>query len=873
MMIRNLLLIFVLFINVRVFSQVTRFVGPESVGSGDGMTAANAADFLNTNFWTDIQLLLQTQPVTVKFIAGIYSRAYTEKRLYLNQKGHAKNQLVLEGDLNNTIFTAPTGYQESAIMIWIYNSRNIIIKNFSFTGNGKVNYVLRMTSGQGGVTKDILVENCHWYDMKGVEYGATGVGQPTTSYVTYKNCSFKRIGSGSGAHMIYNAYGSHHISIIDSHFEDCTGDYVRFRDNLDYGTVSGSTFIRTSGYSNRPFISVPLFNDIDPGDEVFATNYSFTNNVFTNATEAIKFYSSGYDPIGRNHLLTASEGGILSGGTAQQKKNLLLNNFNINTDLIRLDDNTFNIITREVTMESVTNYGSQSRGWTGAVDISELFTNTANLLPWEENYYNLRAGVWNNESRTLYYNLGAGTGGEDKIFTGIQPVKVGGSSISTESIPGFLPYIPETDGGGFARVAYPSSNAAFTLQDMSSDESTLKISSSGSGYPAKFSLYNILKTSPVSSLFFTISFKDSTYTQVLWTCSMGNHTGIDNLFSDGSFLSASSATSNPEVFNAFRWRIARTNPNVIDFQYRNKTLESENASYTTVNIPYFYRGGEFAIEVYANNDEDPKSYTRGGIIYEIPSRAYHIWSNGERILKEIDNYAFPANQLAVGLPINSFMIHGTNSSSTPNPDVIVGDNSAELTIGKIRMDFASIVTLPVTLTSFDVKQQQGNVLLNWATNSEVDNAYFEILRSTDGKGFSEIGNVKGTGNSRSVNSYTFTDKYPLEGLNYYRLRQVDYDGVGKYSEVKTVNIGFIESETLKVLIPANIKEIHFSYTSQDTGESVLQVLDVQGRKYTEEKIQLKKGENYFFIESSLPSGVYIALLRLKDQAIIAKFIK
>src|SRR5690606_22608464 len=197
----------------------------------------------------------------------------------------------------------------------------------------------------------------------------------------------------------------------------------------------GSMFVRNSGFVDYPFIAMPLFNDIDPGDEIFATNYSFTNNTFTNAAIAIQFYSSGFDLIGRNHLLTTQEGAIITGGTNQQKKDLLLDNFKINTNLVRINNNIYNSISRKVVIKSVTAYGSVSKGWTGDADISNLFNNSSDLLPWEEDYYNLQAGTWNNERRTFSYDLGAGTGNAGKILTGTPPMTAGGSSVSTESTP------------------------------------------------------------------------------------------------------------------------------------------------------------------------------------------------------------------------------------------------------------------------------------------------------------------------------------------------------------------------------------------------------------------------------------------------------
>ena len=59
--------------------------------------------------------------------------------------------------------------------------------------------------------------------------------------------------------MAYNAYDPKHIRFVDCHFEDCAGDYVRFRDGTDFGVVVGCTFKSTGNYRNvnMPFISKP----------------------------------------------------------------------------------------------------------------------------------------------------------------------------------------------------------------------------------------------------------------------------------------------------------------------------------------------------------------------------------------------------------------------------------------------------------------------------------------------------------------------------------------------------------------------------------------------------------------------------------------
>src|SRR5690606_22901708 len=122
----------------------------------------------------------------------------------------------------------------------------------------------------------------------------------------------------------------------------------------DYGVVRGSTFVRNQGSVGRVFISMPLFNSRPPvGDEYFSTNYSFTNNTFTNNSStntdnAITFYHSGFSPLEWNYLLTPDEGKILQTGSVVAKKKLLLDNFGIDADKVRINGNTYSsrIITK-----------------------------------------------------------------------------------------------------------------------------------------------------------------------------------------------------------------------------------------------------------------------------------------------------------------------------------------------------------------------------------------------------------------------------------------------------------------------------------------------------------------------------------------------
>lgn len=92
----------------------------------------------------------------------------------------------------------------------------------------------------------------------------------------------------------------------------------------------------------------------------------------------------------------------------------------------------------------------------------------------------------------------------------------------------------------------------------------------------------------------------------------------------------------------------------------------------------------------------------------------------------------------------------------------------------------NIVPLPVELIDFKGECNTSDVVLEWTTASEHNNAYFEVERSSDGINFESISQVEGIGNSQSLNTYRTADLYPLEGFAYYRLKQVDLNGEFKY---------------------------------------------------------------------------------------------
>ena len=97
------------------------------------------------------------------------------------------------------------------------------------------------------------------------------------------------------------------------------------------------------------------------------------------------------------------------------------------------------------------------------------------------------------------------------------------------------------------------------------------------------------------------------------------------------------------------------------------------------------------------------------------------------------------------------------------------------------------VALDVSLASFTAHLNKENkVDLNWTTVSEENNDYFIVQHSIDGRTFSDLGKVEGNGTTSEVNQYSLVDPNPQKGVNYYRLKQVDFDASVTYSEIRQV---------------------------------------------------------------------------------------
>ncbi|MCG8327060.1 MAG: hypothetical protein MI974_05210 [Chitinophagales bacterium] len=228
--------------------------------------------------------------------------------------------------------------------------------------------------------------------------------------------------------------------------------------------------------------------------------------------------------------------------------------------------------------------------------------------------------------------------------------------------------------------------------------------------------------------------------------------------------------------------------------------------------------------IYLNGMIDNEDDGLGAIWFPIADLRYFggvvLWNELSGEVIEFISYrigAFPAYEgIADDMTSNPIPYPYNETLSTPTnlsiqrtgvglcPGDLVWQGPILASRGNINDGQESI--LPITLNYFVGDLKGESVLLNWQTATEINNDYMVVEHSMDARHFEEIGRVYGKGNSEEAVDYHLWHDYPQEGTNYYRLRQVDFDGTYAYHGLVAVEYqrGQVELEAYPTVTQGNV---------------------------------------------------------------------
>ena len=181
-------------------------------------------------------------------------------------------------------------------------------------------------------------------------------------------------------------------------------------------------------------------------------------------------------------------------------------------------------------------------------------------------------------------------------------------------------------------------------------------------------------------------------------------------------------------------------------------------------------------------------------------------------------------------------------------------------------------TLPVTLTTFAANAAPNRaVRLEWVTDNEWTNSFFEVQHSLDGRTFAAVGRVQGHGNTQQASTYSYVDAAPdAAATHYYRLRQVDLDGTSTFSPVRAVNLA-PGSSALQLTVAPNPTtsdnlRIQVQYAGSAPTTAVLAAKGPLGQTLFSQTVMLQPGDNTLTPSAALAPGVY--WLSVKGDAVL-----
>ncbi|MBK9486069.1 MAG: T9SS type A sorting domain-containing protein [Chitinophagaceae bacterium] len=184
-------------------------------------------------------------------------------------------------------------------------------------------------------------------------------------------------------------------------------------------------------------------------------------------------------------------------------------------------------------------------------------------------------------------------------------------------------------------------------------------------------------------------------------------------------------------------------------------------------------------------------------------------------------------------------------------------------------------TLPVKLISFSGRLNGNKVDLNWVTANELNTKNFEVERGTDGRNFTKIATVTAKGNSSTAISYDQVDPLPMKGINYYRLKIIDFDGQFEYSQVVIIRIEDGIQLVTKVAPNPFTGKVDVYLTLTHNTMVDFRFLDINGRLVFNKSVKGLKGFNWFTMNDldKLPSAPYMLQIKTDDATIVEKLIK
>lgn len=211
-------------------------------------------------------------------------------------------------------------------------------------------------------------------------------------------------------------------------------------------------------------------------------------------------------------------------------------------------------------------------------------------------------------------------------------------------------------------------------------------------------------------------------------------------------------------------------------------------------------------------------------------------------------------------------LHSNSNDGTLTNFTLSGSTSNWVASGAgVSGNCSNVVCSALPVELMDFKGALGNDRINliWKTASELNNSGFEIQKSKNGRDWQIIDFVEGQGTTTEFNEYQYEDLNPFSGINYYRLKQIDFDGAFEFSKVIAVEYDNSERSINVFPNPSN-GLINLQIDNPSSQRMKIKISDNLGRKIWES--ELVEGESNWRKEIEIiGNGIYFVTAQIGNE--------
>jgi len=398
----------------------------------------------------------------------------------------------------------------------------------------------------------------------------------------------------------------------------------------------------------------------------------------------------------------------------------------------------------------------------------------------------------------------------------------------------------------------------------------------------------------------------------------GGYVMLDDLDNNGAFtksINASSQTNHLQSGQAFFVETASNGTAGISFPEPCKSDGNNNSMFRPVSDPAAMQSLRIVLQL---NQNDGSTIMADGVLFEAADglgksvnsndalkfgnihetmslvrngialaaeRSEPLTENDTLFLKlqriTQRNYAFEIEPAAINDPgLTAWLEDSYLQTSVPldlyNKSVnefSVDGNTASSAANRFRIVFKRASVLPVTILSVNAVIQNKEVAVSWMVANEINIRNYEVERAADGVNFSAIGGQAAAGAGAAQYQYNLTDKQPLPGYNYYRIKYTDENGSIHYSIVVKVNNNSTTHPVISVYPnPIENNIINIQFANCETGKYRARLMNEAGQLVYETTVTNNNTKVIVNPTVKLAAGSYLLELNNTSSTVTKKVI-